>query len=257
MVGTNNFDVLFHSSPVGNFLFVACDGKYWQEYGPAFCMSASDHAKNVHVHLINPVDKDIKLAEDLDDKLSITVTMSSESSGEYCDALKYAGPDALRSYYASSRFHVLPILLGLPNVEGILTLDIDSLIVKDFEWPFAELGLFLRPNEPQAAMKIAAGAVWTEPEARHFALQVSERIRNGPNLWFVDQVSLLAVFNESPYRHEASSLTFEDFGQGTLLDWTFNEYSSIWTGKGDRKHSNKIYYTKYAEYDERWDVIGR
>jgi hypothetical protein len=76
-----------------------------------------------------------------------------------------------------------------------------------------------------------------------FALNVANRIRQGPITWFLDQVAISETYQNMKDRYNYH------YFDSKFMDWEFVEGSTIWTGKGPRKYDNPTYVAKKAEFD--------
>lgn len=219
-------------------VFAACDDKYFIEHAPAFISSTNAIGLNTHIHVLNMSEDGKSLFSQISNKVDMKLTLSE---GKIPNV---ANHDEYRTYCACSRFLVLPNLLK--NAGKVLTLDIDCLVMKNFNFPNESIGYF--PREPIAGTvgwenqgtRVAAGAVYFSVEALDYATQVSQRIQQGPMKWFLDQIALSEVLSNVPAHHFDSN----------FMDWEFIEGTTIWTGKGPRKYNNPIYVAKKKEFAE-------
>ena len=228
-----------------DYLYVACDHKYYVEHGRHFIASSLDAGQNVHVHVIDPQ----AALPDLQHggcKVRYSWEFSEQTRLKDCPQIKPV------TYYACSRFLILPWLLRQFPEDRFLALDVDSLVLRPVEFPSAPVGLFTRPQNPDH-MKIAAGAVYVENSdvGRAFADRVRGLIlafsrKHGD--WFLDQLALLrASMDLAPGQLHR----FDN----RLLDWEFTEGSMVWTGKGPRKHHAAAYRSKREEFDSRVQAL--
>ena len=243
------------SSPV---VMAACDSAYFIKYAPAFVYSASQHNKDVHIHVINPTDQVLALACAINSVVDTKVTYTFQDEDLTKLSEKYKQSEAtnrfeLRALYACLRFMVLPFLL--PHAQKILVLDIDCLIMNDFEFPKEPVGYF--PREPlpgtvgweNEGSKVAAGAVYFDLQALNIASAIANTLEGLPLQWFNDQIALNHVLKQIP-----DELKFEF--DSSFMDWHFVEGTTIWTGKGPRKVSDPVYVPKQlALHDEIMDKI--
>jgi len=238
---------MYGEVPTNPVVMAACDSKYFIEHGPAFVYSSSDAGFCTHVHIINPTDKALALAGILraNSKHDVTYSFEDKDFEGWCW-------DAERTYYACSRFLVLPTILNSSG--SVLVLDIDCMVMKHFEFPTTPCGYF--PREPLAGTtgweaegtRVAAGAVYMDTRAINVANWVAEYISRNDLRWFADQVALSVVFSG------VSDDRITKF-DGSFMDWEFVEGTMIWTGKGARKHDNPTYVAKKKEYTHRIEGI--
>jgi hypothetical protein len=231
---------IYGELPTGPVVFAACDSLYFEEHAPSFVYSANCVNKDVHIHICNPTERALALASILNATTQVKCTFTFND-------IDIANPtEETRSYYACLRFFVLPAIL--PHAKKVLTLDIDCLIMKPFEFPEQMIGYF--PREPlpgtigweAQGTRVAAGAVYTSMGAFDHVVEVVRQIKQSPMRWFVDQIALSTVFTKLPKEkvfHYDSS----------FMDWEFVQGSVIWTGKGPRKYENQTYISKKIEFN--------
>jgi hypothetical protein len=244
---TNN---VFPEYPV---VFSACDSKYFLEHAPAFIASAESIGKDVHIHIYDPTSEaiamflNIKTFQDLKIKLTLSFSASVQN---------FKSHNEYRTYCACIRFVALPELLKF--AKKVMTLDIDCLMMKEFNFPEKSIGYFSRePLEgtvgwEKEGTKVLASAIYFDERAIEFTQKIKERITQGPLLWFLDQVAISEVLSNSDVDAEHFDTQF--------LDSEFNEDSIIWNGKGPRKYDNVRYVAKKNEFASRfvfpeaWDI---
>lgn len=238
---------MYGEVPTTPVIMAACDSKYFLEHGPAFVYSCSDSGFTNHIHIINPTNEALALAGILRAKAGgVTYTFEDKDFDGWCW-------DAERTYYACSRFLVLPTILNSSG--SVLVLDIDCMVMESFEFPKTPCGYF--PREPLAGTtgweaegtRVAAGAVYMDHRSTEIAAAVADYIANNDLKWFADQVALSRVFAAVDYWH----ITKFD---GSFMDWEFVDGTMIWTGKGARKHDNPTYVSKKKEYTHRIEGVG-
>ena len=230
--------------PCGPVFFAACDANYFKKFAPAFVSSIGENSStNIHIHVINPDDEVFALACYLNSRVSqhVTYTFQDTDLSQYSDEQK-------RALYASLRFMVAPFLLS--HADQLLILDIDCMVMKNFEFPAMPVGYF--PREPlpgtvgweAEGTKCAAGCVFFDRSAMNVCNAISETLGGLELRWFNDQIALNHVMNQVPkeFVHKFDS----DF-----MDWEFKEGTAIWTGKGPRKYNNETYVAKQHEYHDK------
>lgn len=229
---------IYGEIPTHPVVFAACDNHYFKEHAPSLVYSSNDIGKDIHIHITEADQDAYNIANILATDTDVKVTFSyndKENMGR-----------GQRTYYSCLRFLVLPLIL--PHAQKVLTVDVDGLMMKDFDWPEEPAGYF--PREPLAGTvgweaqgtKVAAGAVYMDNRAVDLAKAVAQRIGEGPWQWFLDQVALSQSFarvNDSQVRK---------FGPD-FMDWEFKEGTTIWTGKGPRKYENPVYVMKKKEFN--------
>tara|TARA_Y100000310_G_scaffold344546_1_gene457895 strand:- start:8787 stop:9518 length:732 start_codon:yes stop_codon:yes gene_type:complete len=236
-----------NTSLPNRYILASCDDKYFDEHGPAFIYSCADSGNDCHVHIINPTNENARLMEtikkNVKDKVLFSVSHDKNLVG--------ADPkdDKIRCQYASSRFHLANnIFKDDPGAMSFMLTDIDCVVKKKIEWPGKPIGIFFRPEEQREFMKVAAGMVYLSGsnESRFFINCVCHIINTNPNIWFIDQLALNHVYSAWCRDHPDQDL-FHVFTQQDM-DWEFTEGTTIWTGKGPRKHNNPTYVAEKRRY---------
>lgn len=229
--------------PQGQVFFAACDANYFKKFAPAFVSSISSNSStNIHIHVINPDDEVLALACYLNSRVPQHVTYTFEDA----DLSQYSS-EQKRALYASLRFLVAPFLLSY--ADQLLILDIDCMVMQNFEFPAMPVGYF--PREPlpgtvgweAEGTKCAAGCVFLDKSAMNIATAISETLSGLETKWFNDQIALNHVMTQVP--EEFVKKFDSDF-----MDWEFKEGTAIWTGKGPRKYDNETYVAKQHEYHD-------
>lgn len=230
---------IYGEVPTSPVVFAACDKHYFKEHAPSLIYSCNNIGKDVHIHVTEPEQEHFNIANILNtDAHNIRTTFS------YSD-LENMGRGQ-RTYYACLRFLVLPVIL--PHAKKVMTVDVDCIFMKRFDYPEKATGYF--PREPipgttgweNQGTRVAAGAVYMDERAVPVAEAVAERISQGPWEWFLDQVALSETF--ARVDEENVEKFTSDF-----MDWEFNEKSIMWTGKGPRKYDNPKYVAKKKEFN--------
>lgn len=228
---------LYGELPSNNCVFAACDSKYFLEHATAFVKSADEVGKHAHLHIVNPTEEVFSLCVILEGITKVNTTYSFNDvklPEEWND-------ENIRAYYACLRFLVAPFIL--PAAGKLMILDIDSLIMENFQYPFSDFGYY--PREPlpgtvgweNEGTRVAAGAIFynNTENGKNVSLKVYEEITKTPMNWFIDQIALNRVFKT---QEEISNITYFD---NQFMDWEFIEGTTIWTGKGPRKYDNPTY----------------
>jgi len=230
--------------PCGAVFFAACDANYFKKFAPAFISSINEHSStNIHIHVINPDDEVFALACYLNSRASQHVTYTFEDA----DLSQY-NAEQKRALYASLRFLVLPFILS--HADQVMILDIDCMVMKNFDFPPYPVGYF--PREPlpgtvgweAEGTKCAAGCVFLDKSAMNIANAISETLGGLELKWFNDQIALNHVMSQVPQE-------FLKKFDGDFMDWEFKEGTAIWTGKGPRKYDNETYVAKQHEYHDK------
>lgn len=229
------------------FFYASCDSKYFEEHANAYVKSVIDTGNKCFIKLINPSNKSRELAEYLYNTI--------ENFDYDVDAVRiHNGTDMqYRIVYSCSRFLDLDKLMDKLNWgDSVLITDIDCYVNKAIDTSFLDMksvGLFLRDPLPGTVgwelegTHVAAGIVFIRKDhlGTNFASNVEKTIRNhGINRWFVDQVSLWETYKQMDLKYEDRFIAFDN----THMDWEFKEHTWVWTGKGNRKHTNQVYVNK-------------
>ena len=244
--------------PTTPVVMAACDSEYFMRFAPAFASSIDRNTRfDTHIHVVNPTEEVFALACVLNSRVSNRITYTFND----CD-LTQLGKDfkpsdvsnrpEVRAYYASLRFLVAPFLLQ--HAGQLLILDIDCMVMNDFEMPTKPVGYF--PREPlkgtvgweAEGTKCAAGCVYFHKDALNICNAVGETLGGLELRWFNDQIALNHVMNQVP-------LQFIHEFDGEFMDWQFKKGTTIWTGKGPRKYENKTYVDMQKVYhDDIMDI---
>ena len=241
-------DEIYGELPNSPVVYAACDSKYFMDHAAPFVYSANDVGKNVHIHVCNPTQEVLTkygiLNSDTDVKFSISFNdLDLNTAGDHQG---HVHPEAERTYYACLRFLYLPIILRTSG--QVLTLDIDCLVMKGFDYPKLPVGYF--PREPlqntneweNKGTRVAAGVFYLNSDAQEVADEISKDIEKGPFAWFLDQ----KVISETMARIAPS---FKNVFDNDFMDWEFREGTTVWTGKGSRKFDNPTYVNAKKEFD--------
>jgi hypothetical protein len=233
-------------------LFTSCDSVYLNLHAPALIASAASRDTSIHVHVINPQENDFDFLDHLSSRYhKIAGWPQSEftySTGPTWIRTPAIRGDTMRTLYATDRFlSVMTQMIARPN--QYLIVDTDCLIMDHIYDLPGDVGLFLRESLPGTVgweaqgTRCAAGAVYYSSRAMDFALNVANRIRQGPITWFLDQVAISETYQNMKDRYNYH------YFDSKFMDWEFVEGSTIWTGKGPRKYDNPTYVAKKAEFD--------
>jgi hypothetical protein len=207
-------------------IYAACDSNYFIEHGPAFVYSADNVNKPVHIHVINPTKDAIALAGVLNATTKINITYT------FHDVIEPTDKDQRRTLYACIRFLCLPQILQ--SAKKVMTLDIDCLLMKPFDFPAKGIGYFPREKSKSKEMKVAAGALYFDSSEITVAKSIQAEIKKIPLKWFADQIALHNVLSVIP---KSRVIEFDN----NFMDWEFQNDTTIWTGKGKRKFKNTTY----------------
>jgi len=230
---------LDRNKPRGQTILTSSDALYFNEFGPALFQSSVNANTNIHFNIIQP---DTEAA-------NLVLKMGARNSNNnvtfsftYVDFLEEVNS---KVYYCSDRFFLARDLLALDPGFSCITLDIDSLIMKPVPYQSCDLGLWLRPNEP-SGMNLLAGMCYFSDWSIDFVQEATKRMDSSKfTNWFDDQKALWETYQ----KYDMEEITFTDFYNSKLLDWSFKDDTYIWTGKGPRKHADPIYVNKFNQFN--------
>jgi len=232
-------DIMYGDKPSNSVVFAACDSKYFMDHSVPFIMSSCEAGFKTHIHVVNPTEEVHSLSSLINKLVDGDITYSFEDRD-----VTPLDSESERAYYACLRFIALPEILS--SAKEVLVLDIDCLIMKEFDFPETPCAYFPRPNEQSEEMKVAAGAVYLTSDALNVAQAIQQTIGGMQLRWFVDQIALSHIFNQVP---ENFITKFDN----QFMDWEFEEGTCIWTGKGPRKYDNPKYVSRKNYYVNRFN----
>lgn len=235
---------IYGELPTSPCIFAACDEKYFMKHASCLIYSASQAGKSVHIHVINPTLQVFALAGVLNSLFFNNCSSENciKATFTFNDAKMPEDKEQRKTIYSCLRFLILPELLK--SAKKMLCLDIDSIIMKPFNFPKKPIGYFPRGAKPWKKVptyqKVAAGAVYFTEKQIEYANELKNAIKDVPLKWYADQIALNSVIENIPKKLLA---TFDK----KFMDWYFKNDTIIWTGKGYRKHDDKIYTSKAEE----------
>lgn len=226
---------LYGELPAGPVVFAACDSKYFIDHAAAFAKSSARAGNDVHIHVINPTEQVFGLACVLNSIADTRITYT------FNDYKVSENPEEARTLYACLRFLVLPEILK--SAKKVLTLDIDCMVMKSFDFPCEDLGYFPRKSFgnsswERSGTRVLAGVFYSSIEALDVCVELSNKMLAAKRQWYIDQIIIADTFEtiDSKYSIRKFDTSF--------MDWEFIEGTVIWTGKGPRKYDNPIYVNK-------------
>ena len=238
-----NEDPIHGQLPDGPVIFAACDDKYFQEHAPALIASCDNVKKNLHLHIVNPSKESAKLADEMSPKIKTSKVTITYHFSDFSNI----DESSTKAYYAAARFFLAPVIIEA--AKEVMIVDVDCLIMNDFDFPSKPVGYF--PREPlpgtigweNEGTKVAAGAVYFNDEGLKYAKEVAQTLAELPLQWFSDQIALSRVLGGLPK-------DMVEYFDEQFMDWEFKEGTTIWTGKGPRKYDNETYVSKKKEFAE-------
>jgi hypothetical protein len=139
--------------------------------------------------------------------------------------------------------------LLLDGCDYLLFLDADSIIRRDLSRLIDMIDdsdiLIHKRDRPEEFMRVAAGAIGVKRSAgtiRFFERLIARVDELGNRTFFSDQLAFYRTALETDGEVKISHLPIE------YIDWEFSPDSSIWTGKGQRKHESRIYLDEEKHY---------
>lgn len=238
-------DLLIHAS---------CDTKYFERFAGPFVRSILQNTPySVHIDLIKRIEESVDLN---------IVSADNIPRVKIDPKIIYEQRQTERVYPSVLRFHTLYKHLSATSKEGVMVLDIDSIVRKPFIIPEPDrLGLYLReplkngvPWEEEGT-NVAAGQLYVPRNEKglRFAIRTKEHLFKLPQVWFVDQVALWRAYKDFQEQFKEDAFDLSTLNQ---LDWDFKEDSPIWTGKGNRKNSET--FTKEMKlYEKSSNILSK
>lgn len=235
-------------------LLAACDGVYLWKYSKGLVASSALAGNNLHLHVTNPSELDLKYVDYLKEVYkNLSIKKSSITSSYDTLPIAHYTEDQKRCFYACNRFIVAPEI-----VKGdVLILDIDSLILRRIDNFREDIGLYFRtgavihtgvPHWGKKAKRVMAGSVYCKFKNLDFMKDVKEFILRNEMIWHVDQVALWMAYKN--FKNLVRCKPFDN----KFLDWHFKDDTSIWSGKHTSKDSNKTYMRKYREFVNQIEI---
>lgn len=240
----------------------SCDAAYFHQFAPALMMSAIKTKTPLHIHIVNPYQAQI-------DEVNELMERSALLSFSWMKFDLNGLTDIQRKVlYASERYavgtEILDIFGGIPDDEpttGVLILDIDSIINRPIEWTkfaTAQLGIWDRRSEKlgsndieRRGMKVIA-CMYCDYTAVSVLEDIYLRIENENfGYWFLDQIAV----HDAWMKAIDDGVSWFDMKDKGIIDWTFNDASYIWTGKGNRKFTDQKYVDRVTSLNDefrRW-----
>lgn len=213
-------NILGNTNISQNSFYFGADSIYFEQFGKPLAKSLRKNAgwANIHVHLYNPNDEQIKWCE------THQLTASYEYVPKNCKDL--------RTYYACVRFIRIPEIFKLDS--RLISLDCDGVAVK-----LITEDKFLKDTEKSAVLwrsknqRVLASSIFFG--ADEFRVNLANRLtpyfEKDTFDWFLDQT----VMEEMMRKNEVSAVEFRDWGNTKIKVDTL-----IWTVKGDRKNDPKF-----------------
>ena len=220
-------------------IFTACDSIYFNKYVYGFSKSiAKLKSKNLHIHFINPSKTDIDIVSEI--KLDFTKNSNKVLTCSYEEVRINENDIINKVYYASSRYLIQEFFA----ISKCLIVDIDSIFLKNFEFPLEDLG-FLFVTRP-IPLTVKAGCFYYTKNAKEFIKFNNKLIMHlfykGYG-WFTDQFSLFVSYEK--FKNEISIFKFEK----NFLSKSIHDDPVLLANKKDKdKEDSEEFEKVYKEY---------
>jgi hypothetical protein len=253
--------IMIDSPNVSELVLFSCDNIYFEKYGIFNLLSCDTVNHDVHIHIINPSEKNLNFLKKIKNILKIKLSFSIE----------YVNADlnfyAIKSYYYCSRFYVARWLCQDFSIKKIHIVDADVIFNEKIFIP-NEITLCLNYNSDANNFwqKIMAGYIFISKEEMHFFDEVLEEYKNRykntdfekvsnienkiekANFTGLDQVCLSIIFEKN---QKQLSLTFLNIKTENLnIIGKEEKGSKIWAllTKAKKNNIEKYLYKKYINY---------
>ena len=190
-------------------------------------------------------------------KQPVSEKINSIYSNVYINFMEYEGdfsPDEIRALAANHRVTFINQLLQ-KHFKTIFYLDCDSIVRANIKERLSELStsdisIIFRHNHDERS-KVAAGAILFQNNSntKEFIRRWVEKIQPMKNYWFADQITFYETYLETKHFIDFKNLPTE------MNDWSFNDKSMIWAGKGNRKKQNLIYLLEQIKNKSTYTFI--
>jgi len=235
------------------FIFAACDGFYFDEFGRSLINSIQyNSSHDIHIHLFNPTYEQIDFCHNK--KVSVSYeyvpqhlffeaaeqwTKETSDPKHNLRRLRILtamekGKDRLiierieKTYYASARFIRLAELTKVPK--KFLAIDSDAIVRKNIQLLDNSYDFYIHQiTGPKA--RFLAGGIYSSGNLNsyrflnEYAGVLKENIENNYIYWSMDQDLLDDIVPK--YKFNSLPLSY--------IDWNMSLESNIWTAKGKRK----------------------
>jgi len=176
-------------------------------------------------------------------KQLVSKKLNSIYSNVYIDFVEYEdsfSPNETKALAANHRVIFINQLLK-KHFKTIFYLDCDSIVRANLkehlnELAASDISIIFRHNHDERS-KVATGAILFQNNSntKEFLRRWVEKIQPIKNYWFADQITFYETYLETKHFIDFKNLRAE------MNDWSFNDKSMIWAGKGNRKRQNLIY----------------
>jgi hypothetical protein len=236
------------------FIFTACDGKYFEDFGRILINSVLKNTNlGVHVHIFNPSNENVDFCKSVD-RLSLSYehidrSMFVEAAKKW-QKIPTTEPDATRhkriltamsksqdvdfvdrmqkTYYACARFIRLENLTT--RGQSFFAMDVDAVVRKNISPLPQGKDCYLHKITGKKA-RVLAGGLYTDGNVqgrqflKEYSTELTKNINNDYLYWSMDQDVLDVVVP----KYNTGDLPI------SLIDWEMRPDSLVWTAKGLRK----------------------
>ena len=232
-------DVRFIRKPKTNTRVVfACDEVYFHNYGIDNLNSCLDTGQLAHCHIINPSSTTLKLIDNLDKNISISIeNLDIVSLNKY----------QLKTYYYCARFFVAEDLFLNFNINELWVCDADIIFNKATTIPTdKKIGISYNPDQTHLWKKTQANLIYFHKDKQEF---ISKVIRK-----YLDRVSStdFSILKNITDKYELGDLVGLDqvCMSEVLLEDYINDTSFI------NLHSIENLKSKHPTGADVWILIG-
>jgi len=228
----------FYKKPNQNTYMFACDNNYLLNHGISCLNSAIKTNNNIHCHVLNPNDKSLKILNQIINKnKNVSLSISEEKRKSKLN----------KNYYAKIRFEVLEDILK--HCSKIAVIDTDSIFIKSAMDIFKyDLGIHERNlSKPKERARVLAGFLLISNKCNEFIKILQEEQKAIGNFWYADQIAVARTIIKYKECQEFLKIKYCKIPL-SYIDYTFQNNSYIWSGKGERKNKNKSYVAKLNQY---------
>jgi hypothetical protein len=248
------------------FIFTACDTLYFDEFAKPLINSIKKNTDtNLHIHVFNPRDDQIKYCEDRSfisftyEYVPLTLFENAASKWKVVpvdpeEKLKYdriitaakkgKDPDIIhriqKTYYACARFVRLSEMIN--HTQTVFSIDIDAVVRKSIPTFSKDTALHIHRIHGPKSRFLAGGLCISNIKGHDFLKKYSQELKfhiETDNIyWGLDQDLIENTIKGFDYTELPKS----------LIDWEMNPNSVIWTAKGIRKEL-EIFISEQKKYN--------
>jgi len=232
--------VQFYREPKKNTYVFACDDNYLLNHGISCLNSAIKTNNNIHCHVLNPKKDTIKKIQ----KMMTESDLISLSTSQETDTNKL-NP----GYYTKMRFYFIDDLFQYSNKIAII--DTDSIFLKNamnvFEYDICTHERNL--SDTKEHKRILTSFVLINKSCVKFIETLKKELKAIGANWWDDQIAIARTIIKYKECQEFLKIKYCSIPL-SYTDYTFQNNSYIWTGKGERKNKDKNYVAKLNQYNK-------